>query len=90
MTRPGGYRVLTKSSAERDMSSLPTKVFQKITKLILSLEASPRQTGCKKLRGKPAYRLRTGNYRVLYTIDDASRIVEVIAVGHRKNVYRRK
>ena len=90
MIRPGGYRVLTKSSSERDKGSLPTKVFLKITKAILSLETSPRQRDSKKLRGRQVYRLRTGNYRILYTIDDASHTVEIIAVGHRKDVYRHR
>jgi mRNA interferase RelE/StbE len=55
---------------------------------LLSLEGDPRPKGCVKLRGAQDYRLRVGQYRVLYIIDDRERIIEIIAVGHRRDVYR--
>lgn len=82
------YQVNIKSSAERDMNSLPRAVFTKISNAILSLESTPRPVGCKKLRGRIEYRIRVGNYRVLYIINDSIRAVEVVAVGDRKDVYR--
>ena len=88
MTQTGRYTIRIKASAERDMDRLTRSIFQRITKAILSLESSPRSRTCKKLRGRSAYRIRVGDYRVLYTIDDPSHTVEVTAVGHRKDVYR--
>ena len=87
MSRQRTYDVYIKPSAERDMDSLPKKVFPRVTSAILSLETSPRRRGCKKLRGREAYRLRVGDYRILYTVDDSLRRVEVVAAGHRRNVY---
>jgi mRNA interferase RelE/StbE len=63
-------------------------VFDRIAESILSLENDPRPQGSRKLRGLEAYRLRVGAYRILYTIDDGIQTVEIIAVGHRKDVYR--
>jgi mRNA interferase RelE/StbE len=54
---------------------------------LLALEDNPRPAGAKKLHGEDSYRLRVGDYRVLYTIDDQSRVVTVYAVGHRREVY---
>ena len=56
---------------------------------ILVLESNPRPQGCKKLSGREEYRLRVGDYRVLYVVNDAAGAIEVVAVGNRKDVYRR-
>jgi len=88
MSRPGHYEVRVKPSAERELDRLPAAVFDRIAKAILELEASPRPHGSIKLRGVDEYRLRVGSYRILYCIDDARRVVEVMAVGHRRDVYR--
>lgn len=88
MSRTRPYEVRLKASAEHEMDSLPPRIFQRVAKAILSLEAAPRRRDCKKLRGRQAYRLRVGRYRILYTIDDRSHTVQVIAVGHRRDVYR--
>ena len=88
MSRSRSYDVYIKASAEREMDSLPQKVFRRVTDAILSLETSPRRRGCKKLRGRRAYRMRVGDYRVLYTVDDSLHRVDVVAVGHRRDVYR--
>lgn len=82
------YAVRLKQSAEREMNRLPAKVFQRVITAILSLEQNPRPRGCRKLRGSEQFRMRVGDYRVLYTVSDADRIVEVVAVGHRRDVYR--
>lgn len=82
------YEVQIVESAEREMDKLPTAIHTRITSRILSLEDDPRPRGAKKLSGRAEYRLRVGEYRVLYTIDDKNRVVIVIAVGHRREVYR--
>ncbi len=70
------------------MDRLPPRTFQRITQAVLRLERDPRPQGSTKLRGLEDYRLRIGQYRILYSIDDRERIVEVVAVGHRRDVYR--
>jgi mRNA interferase RelE/StbE len=80
--------ILIKRGAEREMNSLPPAVFERIAKAVLTLEAAPRPRGAKKLQGRDTYRLRVGDYRVLYTVSDSARTVEIVAVGHRKDVYR--
>jgi len=64
------YQVITKRSAEKDTDALPAKVYERIVKRLLALEENPRPTGSKKLQGQDSYRLRVGDYRVLYTVDD--------------------
>jgi mRNA interferase RelE/StbE len=82
------YTVQIKPAAEREMDRLPVKTFDRVVLAILSLESNPRPRNCKKLRGVDEYRLRVGDYRILYTIEDSQRRVEIIAVGHRREVYR--
>ena len=82
------YQVITKRSAEKDTDALPAKVYERIVKRLLALEENPRPTGSKKLQGQDSYRLRVGDYRVLYTVDDKNKQVFVLAVGHRREVYR--
>jgi len=82
------YEVRIKASAEREMNSLPPELFDRIARAILRLELTPRPRGSKKLGGREEYRLRVGVYRILYGIDDARRVVQVLAVRHRKDAYR--
>ncbi|MCH7527388.1 MAG: type II toxin-antitoxin system RelE/ParE family toxin [Planctomycetes bacterium] len=89
MSKGRGYTVLIKRSAEKEMDRLPARTFARAVQAILKLERDPRPKGSKKLRGVQDYRLRVGEYRVLYSVDDQKRVVEVIAVGHRREVYRR-
>ena len=88
MSRRGAYAVLIKRSAEKEVDRLSPKVFNRVVDAILRLEANPRPRGSTKLRGAEGYRLRIGPYRVLYIVDDARKVVEVVAVGHRREVYR--
>ena len=87
MSAAGNYIVRIKRSAEREMGRLPSKPHERVAQIILSLERDPRPRGCKKLAGVEQYRLRAGDYRILYTVEDRSREVEVVAVGHRRDVY---
>ncbi|MCL0052980.1 type II toxin-antitoxin system RelE/ParE family toxin [Dehalococcoidales bacterium] len=82
------YEVRIVPAAEREMDKLPTPVHTRLSRRILSLEGNPRPRGAKKLGGREEYRLRVGDYRVLYTIDDKGCMVTVFAVGHRREVYR--
>lgn len=88
MTRGPAYAVRIKPSAEKEMKRLPNRAFDRLSAAILRLESDPRPHGCKKLRGIEEYRLRVGPYRILYTVDDSRRTLEIVAVGHRREVYR--
>ena len=82
------YQVIIKHSAEKELDALQTTLHERMVKRLLALEENPRPTGSKKLQGQESYRLRVGDYRVLYAIDDKNKQVIVLAVGHRREVYR--
>lgn len=88
MSRGLSYSLQIKRSAEKEMDRLPTVVFDRIAEAILHLESDPRPQGSRKLRGTEGYRVRVGSYRIVYTIDDETRSVEIAAVGHRREIYR--
>ena len=82
------YRLLIKASAGKDIEALPKRNRGRIIAKIGSLSTDPRPPGCEKLSGNDQYRLRQGNYRILYEIQDRDLIVVVVKVGHRREVYR--
>jgi mRNA interferase RelE/StbE len=83
------YRVLLERSAERDLGRLSAEVHDHVIVAIQSLAANPRPPGCRKLAGsKSDWRIRVGDYRVIYEIADAIRVVRVNRVRHRREVYR--
>ena len=82
------YEVRLVHAAEKEMDRLPTAVHTRVSKKVLSLEDNPRPRGARKLSGRHECRLRVGDYRVLYTIDDEACVVTIFAVGHRREVYR--
>jgi mRNA interferase RelE/StbE len=85
-----GYRLLIKASAAKEIEAPGQKKDrQRIVNRIGALASEPRPTGCEKLAGaEERYRVRQGQFRIVYAIDDASRTVEVVKVGHRREVYR--
>ena len=70
------------------MDILPNAFHKRIAAKIVGLGDNPRPSGCKKLSGTDGYRIRIGNYRVVYTIDDKAALVTVVGIGHRREVYR--
>jgi len=83
------YRVVFTSSAERELKKLPPQVIARILSRIETLSSNPRPAGCKKLQGGDReWRIRVGDYRVVYAIDDPKLLVEVTRVRHRKDVYQ--
>ena len=84
------YRLLIKPSAAKEIEAIGTKRDrQQLVRRIQSLATQPRPPGCEKLAGSFAlFRVRQGQYRVIYAVDDAQQTVEVIKVGHRREVYR--
>lgn len=82
------YRVQLKASAEKELAALPAKLVQRIFPKIESLGEEPRPIGCKKLKGgSTEWRIRVGEYRAVYTIDDAKLLVVVTRVRHRSEAY---
>lgn len=82
------YRVLIKPSAARQLETLPSKDRKSIAAKIEGLATQPRPLGTKKLSGQEKYRLRHGNYRVLYSLNDDDAVVLVVRIAHRREVYR--
>jgi mRNA interferase RelE/StbE len=82
------YTVRLKPRAERDLDRLPIGVARRIWQKLLALENDPRPPAVSKLEGSDGYRIRVGDYRVVYLIDDRARVVEVVRVAHRREVYR--
>jgi mRNA interferase RelE/StbE len=81
------YRVAIVRSAEKELDRLPGAIHDRIAKMVLSLEENPRPRAAKKLSGRQEYRIRVGDYRVLYVIDDRDRVVTITAAGHRSHIY---
>ena len=84
----GSYRLEVKRSASKEIAALPKADCQRVVGKIQLLASEPRPHGCEKLSGAEKYRIRQGNYRILYEIDDSSRLVIIVKVGNRKEVYR--
>lgn len=83
------YRLQIKRTAERDLRRLPRSAFERLNDQILALREDPRPPGVKKLKGKlEGWRVRVGQYRILYQIDDEKRVVMIARVRHRRDVYR--
>ena len=86
----GSYKLQIKESAVKELESLGTKKDrERIVTRINALAADPRPSGSEKLEGEDnKYRVRQGNYRIVYSIDDRSRVVVITKIGDRKEVYR--
>lgn len=82
------YRILIVKSAEKEINKTKGRKFDRISRKILSLETNPRPHGVKKLTNREEYRIRAGDYRILYRINDSYKKVTIIAFGHRKEVYK--
>jgi len=82
------YRIEIKKSAAREIEHIARKDIKPVLEKISSLAENPRPHNCKKLSGQEKYSIRCGDYRILYSIEDAILIILVVKVGHRKDVYR--
>jgi len=82
------YRVIVSKTATKELAALPTQAVNRIIPAIKNLAENPRPVGSKKLKGgQDTWRIRIGDYRVVYTVDDKIQIVDVRKVGHRKDIY---
>lgn len=83
------YRILLERAAEKDLARLSSEVHDRVISAIQTLAANPRPPGCRKLVGsKNDWRIRVGDYRVIYEIADQIRIVRINRVRHRREAYR--
>jgi mRNA interferase RelE/StbE len=82
------YTLEIKQSAQKELDTLDDALFNRIDRKILALADTPRPTGCKKLKGyKDQWRVRLGDWRVVYVIDDAAKLISVTRIAHRREVY---
>jgi mRNA interferase RelE/StbE len=84
----GSYRLEVKHSAAKEIADLPKADCQRVVAKIQLLANNPRPHGCEKLSGAEKYRVRQGDYRILYEIDDSAKSVIIVKIGNRKEVYR--
>ncbi|MFV0340722.1 MAG: type II toxin-antitoxin system RelE family toxin [Parachlamydiaceae bacterium] len=83
------YEIEISASAEKFLEKVPQRDRLKIIEKIDALESTPLPIGCKKLQGhKELYRLRSGDYRIIYTINKDRLLILVVEIGHRKEIYR--
>jgi mRNA interferase RelE/StbE len=82
------YTILLSRKARRILDSLSDQIVASIHSAIVSLEKNPRPVGCKKLKGRDAYRIRRGKYRIIYEIIDDKLLIHIITIGHRRDIYK--
>ena len=82
------YNIFFKRSAFKDLDTIPKKDLRRIINRIESLKEDPRPPGCEKLAGQDRYRIRQGNYRIVYSIQDQDLTVWIVKVGLRRDIYR--
>jgi mRNA interferase RelE/StbE len=82
------YTVVLTNTAQKQLDKLPDSVAIPLLDAIEKLADEPRPDGCKKLKGRAGYRVRRGDYRIIYDIQNDLLIVNVVAIGHRREAYR--
>jgi mRNA interferase RelE/StbE len=81
------YSAVLSTKAAKQLDKLADNIAAPIIEAIAALEENPRPIGYKKLRGRAGYRVRTGDYRIIYDIMDSQLIIDIITLGHRKDIY---
>ena len=82
------YSIEILRSAQKSLSKINHQDQERIISVVETLVNNPRPTGCKKLAGRPAWRIRIGAYRVIYEIQEDKLVIVVLDIGHRKEIYR--
>ena len=82
------YTVHITRRAQKELAALTVEAYRRVRHAIETLAMSPRPPGCAKLSGRDGWRIRIGDYRVIYTIDDEAKLVTVVNIGHRREIYR--
>jgi mRNA interferase RelE/StbE len=82
------YRVILPKSVQKELDRLPEEIAARIMARLSALESNPRPPDVKKLKGRQGWRVRAGDYRIIYEILDRELVVIVVTIGHRREVYR--
>ncbi len=82
------YKVRLERKAQKNLAKVAEPYYSNIKTAILDLGKNPRPPGCIKLKGRDAFRIRIANYRIIYEIQDAILLVDVVDLGHRKDIYK--
>jgi mRNA interferase RelE/StbE len=82
------YELVVRPSVYRDVKGIPPRELKRILERMEALRVDPHPANSVKLSGQESYRIRQGNYRIIYEIEDARRVVVVSKVGHRREIYR--
>ena len=83
------YSLEIKQSAQKELDALDDTLFTRIDRKVLALVDNPRPAGCKKLKGgQNLWRIRVGDYRVVYSLNDARAAIDIVGVRHRSEAYR--
>jgi mRNA interferase RelE/StbE len=85
----GKYKVFLRRSAADELGRIPKKDLVRLIERVGSLANEPRPQGCEKISALDRYRVRQGDYRVVYAIDDREKTVDIVKIGHRSDVYKR-
>jgi len=84
------YSIEVKPSARKELEALPDNMLARVLQKMEALRAAPRPAGCKKLKGyKDQWRVRVGDWRVVYIIDDPAKLISITRIAHRREVYER-
>ena len=82
------YRLFILKRAQKELAKVIGKDFDRIKEIIFELANNPRPPECKKLTGRDGWRIRVGKYRIIYEIDDKEKVITILLIGHRKDIYR--
>ncbi len=84
------YKIEITATAEKSLNKIPRRDLKKVVEAIQVLAISPFPSGCRKLKGEEdVYRVRQGNYRIIYEVIDTKLVVLVLKIGHRKDIYKK-
>lgn len=82
------YNLAISKTAQKQLDKLTDNIADLLIEAIQNLAYDPRPQGCKKLKGRDGYRIRKGDYRIIYDIYDNTLTIEIVALGHRKDIYK--
>ena len=82
------YTISILRRAQKELVQLPGGVYEQVRDAIRNLTHAPRPPGCMKLTARPGWRLRVGDYRLIYEIDDKNQSILILHIGHRRDIYR--
>jgi mRNA interferase RelE/StbE len=82
------YRVDLRRNAQKTLEKIRTPEYSRIIETLLELEKKPRPRGTEKIRGTELWRVRKGDYRIIYVIDDENKVITIVRIGHRREIYR--